>query len=62
MPSEWLKEMPYFLKLRDITLYLVINKKLDPANRKPHIQQWMEDIKDRIRRDVPVVEVDYGHI
>lgn len=62
LPSEWLKEMPYFLKLRDITLYLVINKKLDPANRKPHIQQWMEDIKDRIRRDVPVVEVDYGHI
>lgn len=60
LPSEWLNEISYFMKLRDITLYLVIHKKIDPQTWEPRLQQWMDNIKDRIRRDVPIVELDYS--
>jgi amicoumacin kinase len=62
LPSEWLNQMPYFMKLRDITLYLVLNKKTEPQDRTPRLLQWMEEMKDRIKRDVPIVELDYTSI
>lgn len=62
LQSEWLEEMPYFMKLRDITLYLVLNKKTDPQDRPLRLQQWMEEMKHRIKRDIPIVELDYTSI
>ncbi|MFC5650181.1 phosphotransferase enzyme family protein [Paenibacillus solisilvae] len=59
LPNEWLKEIPQFLKLRDITLYLVIHKKEDPAHMEPRLQKWLADIKDRIKRDAAIVDLDY---
>ncbi|MBC8079096.1 MAG: phosphotransferase [Gorillibacterium sp.] len=57
LSHEWLAQMPTFLKLRDVTLYLVINKKLEDMDE--NTSRWMEEIKDRIKQDAPIVDIDY---
>ncbi|KIL34396.1 hypothetical protein SD71_20460 [Cohnella kolymensis] len=59
LPLEWLEHLPYFLKLRDICLYLVLNKKTELIDRSARLQQWMEEMRDRIKRNVPIVQLDY---
>jgi Ser/Thr protein kinase RdoA (MazF antagonist) len=54
---EWLALIPLFLKFRDITLYLVINQKLEQPDEDT--ANWLAVIKDRIKRDIPIVELDY---
>ncbi|MCL6456783.1 MAG: phosphotransferase [Gorillibacterium sp.] len=57
LAPEWLEQMPAFLKLRDVTLYLVIHKKMEELDSDTN--RWIEEIKDRIRRDVPITDIDY---
>ena len=57
LSQEWLAQMPTFLKLRDVTLYLVINKKLEELDE--NTSRWIEEIRDRIKQDAPIVDIDY---
>ncbi|WP_159065827.1 phosphotransferase enzyme family protein [Gorillibacterium timonense] len=56
----WLKEIPYLLKLRDLTLYMVINKKVSPEElaKNERLTRTQTEARDRIYRDVPIASLD----
>ncbi|WP_258212914.1 phosphotransferase enzyme family protein [Paenibacillus radicis (ex Xue et al. 2023)] len=58
LDAAWLQELPYFLRLRDITLYLVIHKKVEPHTMDSRMRSWMDEIKGRLKQNVPIVELD----
>jgi Ser/Thr protein kinase RdoA (MazF antagonist) len=67
LDPEWLKEMPRFLKMREIDLYAVIHRSFDIENLD---NQWcarfMDGRKSRIEEDVPYIDFDFeglrGHL
>ncbi|KAF0820119.1 hypothetical protein KIS4809_0699 [Bacillus sp. ZZV12-4809] len=54
IPGDLEKHLPLFLRLRDITLYSVLHKKIAPEDRTPQLLKMMKSIKDRIERNVPI--------
>ena len=60
LDASWLKEIPYFLKAREIELYAVIHRDFDVN----HIEDWwcerfMRERKSKIERDVPYIDFDF---
>jgi Ser/Thr protein kinase RdoA (MazF antagonist) len=55
---EWLRQIPYFLKLREIDLYIVIHRSLDLDDLDPWCASFMDNRKYKIENDVPYVELD----
>ena len=53
----WLNEIPFFLKLRDITLYTVFHKKFDQDGLQK-FAKLLEGLRTRIEREVPIVALD----
>ncbi len=53
----WLNELPYFMKLRDITLYTVFHKKFDQS-RLQRYSKLLNGIRTRIEQEVPIVFLD----
>ncbi|WP_040949660.1 phosphotransferase enzyme family protein [Gorillibacterium massiliense] len=60
LPAEWLEEIPAFLILRDVCLYLVLNMKVEPEKRDDGLIRFINSIKDRLSRNVPIVELDFS--
>jgi len=56
---KWLSEIPYFLKLRDLTLYCALNQKFEPEDMTEALKKIIGSIKDRIENDIPVVDIDF---
>ena len=52
----WLNEIPFFLKLRDITLYTVFHKKFGP-NTPERYERLLAGIRARIEQEVPIVNL-----
>jgi len=52
-----LNELPYFMKLRDITLYTVFHKKFDQS-RLQRYSKLLNGIRTRIEQEVPIVFLD----
>ncbi|MDD9268153.1 phosphotransferase enzyme family protein [Paenibacillus sp. GCM10023248] len=59
LDPAWLRHVPLFLKLRDMVLYLVLQKKTEPDQRSERIRTWLAEIEDRIVRDIPIVRIDF---
>lgn len=60
LESQLLKEMPYFLKLREIDLYAVIHRSFDLENLDhPWVAMYMKDRKQRIENSVPFIDFDF---
>jgi len=60
LDSQWLKEIPWFLKLREIELYAVIHRDFDVRA----IDHWwcarfMQGRKYKIEHDVPYIDIDF---
>lgn len=56
----WLNELPFFLRLRDITLYTVLHQKFDKNNLLRYAR-LLDEIRTRIEREVPIVFLEpYG--
>lgn len=53
----WLNELPFFLRLRDITLYTVFHKKFDQNNLQ-RFAQLLGEIRTRVEREIPIVFLD----
>lgn len=53
----WLNELPYFMKLRDITLYTVFHKKFYQS-RLQRYSKLLNGIRTRIEQEVPIVFLD----
>jgi len=60
LAPAWLKEIPYFLKLREIDLYAVIHRSFDVDNLDdPWCAWYMHDRKAKIENDVPYIDFDF---
>ena len=58
--AGWLKEIPPFLKLREIDLYAVIHRSFDVDNiDHPWVAMYMQGRKSRIENEVPFINFDF---
>ncbi len=57
LPDEWKKQVSLFLRLRDVTLYTVFHKKIAPADRSERVKSLLKEIRARIERKMPLVEL-----
>jgi Ser/Thr protein kinase RdoA (MazF antagonist) len=61
--AGWLKEIPSFLKLREIDLYAVIHRSFDVDNLDdPWVANFMRNRKKRIEEDVPFLNFDFSSL
>lgn len=62
LDSAWIREIPYFLKLRELDLYGAIHRDFDDVTLIDHwwIERFMHDRKRRIEQDVPFIDVDFA--
>ncbi len=60
----WLKEIPHFLKLREVDLYALIYRSFDMDNldEDPWVANYMNGRKKRIENDVPVIDFDFEEL
>ncbi len=60
LASHWVKEIPWFLKLREIDLYAVIHRSFDLENLDdPWVENYMEGRKEKIETGVPYINFDF---
>ncbi|MCM3454348.1 phosphotransferase [Heyndrickxia oleronia] len=59
LTREWLTTLPLFLKLRDIDLYAVFNKKVAPEDRNERVLHWLKEIRERIENEVAIVDISF---
>jgi Ser/Thr protein kinase RdoA (MazF antagonist) len=57
---EWLRQIPYFLKLREIDLYIVIHRSLDLDDLDPWCASFMDNRKYKIENDEPYLDMNFG--
>jgi Ser/Thr protein kinase RdoA (MazF antagonist) len=57
---EWMEQIPTFLKLREIDLYIIIHRSCDLDNLDPWNASYMRNRKYKIENDVPYVDMDFG--
>lgn len=61
LDAAWLKEIPHFLKLREIELYAVIHRSFDVDNLEddPWVASYMQGRKEKIENDVPYIDFEF---
>jgi amicoumacin kinase len=60
LDPAWLRELPSFLKLREIDLYAVIHRSFDLENiDSPWVRGYMKGRKERIDAGVPYINYDF---
>ena len=60
---ELLKEIPHFLKIREIELYAVIHRDFDPTNiEHDWLNRFMKNRKYNIENDVPFIDYDFDSL
>jgi amicoumacin kinase len=61
LDRRWLKEIPHFLKLREMELYAVIHRDFDVGHiDDPWADIYMRGRKRKIETGVPFVDFDFG--
>jgi Ser/Thr protein kinase RdoA (MazF antagonist) len=60
LDPAWLKELPYYLKLREVDLYAVIHRSMGPGPYEDDwVRRYMEGRKARLDAGLPFVEFDF---
>lgn len=59
LDRAWLREMPYFMKLREIDLYAIINRDFDSLEGDDWVGTFMRERKERIIAGTPYVEMEF---
>ena len=60
LPPCWLRELPYFLKLREIDLYAVIHRDFDVDHLEhPWVRGYMEGRQERIEAGASFIDFDF---
>ncbi|GLB60423.1 phosphotransferase enzyme family protein [Cytobacillus sp. NCCP-133] len=54
LPKDWAIQLPYFLRLRDVTLYSVPHKKIAPEDRDENLNLMLQQLKNRIEKNAPI--------
>lgn len=55
----WLDQIPYFLKMREIDLYIIIHRSFDLNNLDPWCSSFMENRQQKIENDIPYVDISF---
>ena len=60
LDPEWLKEMPVFLKMREIEMYAVIHRDFDVNHIDDDwCERFMRERKIKIEQDIPYIDFDF---
>jgi Ser/Thr protein kinase RdoA (MazF antagonist) len=60
LDRKWLKEIPCFLKVREIELYAVMHRDFDVSHIDDEwCERFMRDRKFKIEHDVPFIDFDF---
>ena len=60
LDSQWLSEIPHFLKMREIELFAVIHRDFDVSNINDWwCERFMQDRKYKIEHDLPFIDFDF---
>ncbi len=63
LDPAWLKEIPHFLKIREIELYAVMHRDFDVTNITDEwCARFMQDRKKKIDLDVPYIDFDFDSL
>ncbi len=64
LSPAWLKEIPHFLKLREIDLYAIIHRSFDVDNLEddPWVANYMQGRKEKIENDVPFIDFAFDRL
>jgi amicoumacin kinase len=57
LPEQWREHLPYFLRLRDNTLYSVLHKKIAPEDRNEKVLTWLEEMGARIKNNEAIIDI-----
>jgi Ser/Thr protein kinase RdoA (MazF antagonist) len=62
LDPAWLKEIPHFLKLREIDLYAVIHRSIGPGpyDDDPWLHRYMTGRRERLLANQPFVDFDFS--
>lgn len=60
--EDWIREIPTFLKMREIVLYAVIHRSFDVNNLKGWVEIFMNNRKNRIENNIPYVDIDFSKL
>lgn len=56
----WLNTIPNFLKLREIIVFAVLNKKWDLENLNENQKALLEDMRYKIENNIPYLDIDFS--
>jgi amicoumacin kinase len=63
LDPAWLKEIPHFLKLREIDLYAMIHRSMGPGPYEDDwVRRYMEGRRERLDAGLPFVEYDFQSV
>jgi len=63
LDPKWFKEIPHFLKLREIDLYAVIHRSFDVENLEdPWVAYYMRGRKQRIEENIPFIDFHFEEL
>ena len=60
LDPKWLKQIPYFLKQREIDLYIIIHRSFDLDDLDDWCSSYMKNRKHKIENDIPYVDIPFG--
>lgn len=60
LAPAWLVQIPHFLKLREIDLYILIHRSMDMDNLDPWCTKFMDHRREKILNRTPFCEIDYA--
>jgi Ser/Thr protein kinase RdoA (MazF antagonist) len=58
----WIQQLPHFMKLVEIGVYLMLYRSYDPATAGEWVGKFMPSRRERIEQDVPYLELDWGAV
>ncbi|MBN1936462.1 MAG: phosphotransferase [Anaerolineae bacterium] len=56
----WISQLPHFLKLLEIGIYVMLYRDYDPATADAWVSKFMPERRDRIERELPYVDLDFA--
>lgn len=59
LDDYWIKQLPYFLKLREIILYIVICRSCDMNNLDDWAKHYIDERRDIIINDLPFIDYKF---
>lgn len=59
LDSAWLKEIPHFMKLREIDLYTILTEDLTPEEHNEWMSAFLKNRLERIEKDIPYLSMKF---